>query len=73
MLYPVEVVAGLSSVKNIDFLAEEGSKFDDFFPRTSVWDIDVFRSIRLEQIIKMTIALALALELALALALALEK
>ena len=28
MLYPVEVVAGLSSRTNIDFLAEEGSTFD---------------------------------------------
>ena len=30
MLYPVEVVAGLSSRKNIELLAEEGSKVDEF-------------------------------------------
>ena len=36
MLYPVEAVAGLSSRKVMDFLAEDGSKFEDFFQRTSV-------------------------------------
>ena len=36
MLYPVEVVAGLSSGKIMDSLAEEVSMLDDFFPRTSV-------------------------------------
>ena len=36
MLDPVEVVAGLSSGILMDFLAEDGSKFDDVFPRTSV-------------------------------------
>ena len=35
MLYPVEVVAGLSSRKIMEFLAEEGSTFDYVFQRTS--------------------------------------
>ena len=29
MLYPMEVVAGLGSGKKMEFLAEEGSNFDD--------------------------------------------
>ena len=36
MIYPVEVVLGLSSGTNRDFLAEEGSNVDDVFSRTSV-------------------------------------
>ena len=41
MLYPVEVVAGLSYGKNIDLLAEEGSKFEDC-SREHLFEISMF-------------------------------
>ena len=39
MLYPAEVVAELSSGRNMDFLAEEGSKIEVDRGRDSVWAI----------------------------------